>query len=43
MTTNKHPSLLGECIAEFIGTGLLIFVRLSRVLADKLNGKRESQ
>ncbi len=38
METTKHPSLLGECIAEFIGTGLLIFFGGGCVAALKLTG-----
>lgn len=38
MTANKSPSLLGECLAEFIGTGLLIFFGVGCVAALVLTG-----
>ncbi len=38
MTTNKHPSLFGQCLAEFIGTGLLIFFGVGCVAALVLTG-----
>ncbi|MCK6262503.1 aquaporin family protein [Vibrio sp. ZSDE26] len=43
MTNNKHPSLLGECIAEFIGTGLLIFFGVGCVAALVLTGAEFGQ
>ena len=38
MTTNKQPSLFGQCLAEFIGTGLLIFFGVGCVAALVLTG-----
>lgn len=38
MTTSKQHTLMGECIAEFIGTGLLIFFGVGCVAALKLTG-----
>ncbi|MFA0196164.1 MIP/aquaporin family protein [Vibrio artabrorum] len=38
MITNKHPSLFGQCLAEFIGTGLLIFFGVGCVAALVLTG-----
>ena len=43
MTTNEHPSLLGECLAEFIGTGLLIFFGVGCVAALVLTGAQFGQ
>jgi len=33
----------GGLVPIFIGTGLLIFVRLSRELVEKMNGKQDSR
>ncbi|MEC7940881.1 MAG: MIP/aquaporin family protein [Pseudomonadota bacterium] len=38
MTINKQPSLFGQCLAEFIGTGLLIFFGVGCVAALVLTG-----
>ncbi|RXJ74392.1 aquaporin [Veronia nyctiphanis] len=38
MTTNKRTTLMGECLAEFIGTGLLIFFGVGSVAALVLTG-----
>lgn len=43
MTTNQQPSLLGQCIAEFIGTGLLIFFGVGCVAALVLTGAQFGQ
>lgn len=43
MSVNKTPSLLGECIAEFIGTGILIFFGVGCVAALVLTGAQLSQ
>lgn len=43
MTTNKHPTLFGECLAEFIGTGLLIFFGVGCVAALVLTGSQFGQ
>ncbi|WP_076588791.1 MIP/aquaporin family protein [Vibrio ostreicida] len=41
--TNGKPTLLGECIAEFIGTGLLIFFGVGCVAALVLTGAEFGQ
>ncbi len=33
MSIKKDPALLGQCIVEFIGTGLLIFLGVGCVAA----------
>ncbi|MFT5808124.1 MAG: glycerol uptake facilitator protein, partial [Moritella dasanensis] len=33
MANNKQHTLMGECLAEFIGTGLLIFFGVGCVAA----------
>ena len=38
MTSSKPNALVGECFAEFIGTGLLIFFGVGCVAAMKLTG-----
>lgn len=38
MSSKSNPTLLGQCIAEFIGTGLLIFFGVGCVAALKLAG-----
>ncbi|WP_093316930.1 MIP/aquaporin family protein [Thorsellia anophelis] len=38
MSSKSNPSLMGQCIAEFIGTGLLIFFGVGCVAALKLAG-----
>ena len=43
MTTRSEPTLLSQCIAEFIGTGLLIFFGVGCVAALVLNGSSFSQ
>lgn len=43
MTTRNEPTLLSQCIAEFIGTGLLIFFGVGCVAALVLNGSAFSQ
>ncbi len=43
MTSTKKPSLVGECIAEFIGTGILIFFGVGCVAALVLTGAQFGQ
>ncbi|ODA30667.1 aquaporin [Veronia pacifica] len=43
MTTNNKPTLFGECLSEFIGTGLLIFFGVGCVAALVLTGADFSQ
>lgn len=43
MTSSKPNALVGECFAEFIGTGLLIFFGVGCVAAMKLTGADFSQ
>ena len=43
MTSSKPNALVGECFAEFIGTGLLIFFGVGCVAAMKLTGAAFSQ
>jgi glycerol uptake facilitator protein len=43
MTNSKQHTLLGECIAEFIGTGLLIFFGVGCVAALVLTGAEFGQ
>ncbi|UUM30065.1 MIP/aquaporin family protein [Vibrio japonicus] len=40
---NKQPTLFGECLAEFIGTGLLIFFGVGCVAALVLTGAQFGQ
>lgn len=41
--TNKQHDLLGQCIAEFIGTGLLVFFGVGSVAALVLTGAQFGQ
>ncbi|MGO1297706.1 MAG: MIP/aquaporin family protein [Vibrio sp.] len=43
MDTNKRHTLIGQCIAEFIGTGLLIFFGVGCVAAAVLTGAQFGQ
>ncbi|WP_070962504.1 MIP/aquaporin family protein [Vibrio sonorensis] len=43
MTTYKQPTLFGQCLAEFIGTGLLIFFGVGCVAALVLAGAQFGQ
>jgi glycerol uptake facilitator protein len=43
MMTRKQPTIVGECIAEFIGTGLLIFFGVGCVAALVLTGAQFGQ
>lgn len=43
MSIKKDPALLGQCIAEFIGTGLLIFWGVGCVAALVLTGAEFGQ